>query len=695
MNQEIFNHSIDVNDTLFVNNENFEMRVDGFYCNSSISRNRFQGNLCKLGCVTITGTEKDIEMTDNQFYENTGKYILEFDMNSHTPYTRWVDAQVAYNEFKRNKRLGSGQAHPSSSPTSYTVGVKGVQNITLVRNLFWNPDIDYEMVAAQKSASLENYLDVTQNYWGTASVQESEYQTFIRQRIFDFDDWNNFAIAEYYPYLLYDDFASKESSEGKINIEWDSLGPIGGRIENIVRLTKAHSPYIVHKDLTVMPTASFFIDAGVELQFYPNVGILVLGSLNALGKENDRIKLKPVELNQMTRWKRDVRGPPEHGMARLVGGEHDNEGFIEFYNATERRWSIVCDSNFNLKTAEVTCRSMGMESSNVIILTDTLYDHWVLGYPKMHEQVIEWFWRETFICDGSEANLDQCRYRINYNLYHCMEYRQYVFMRCGEKNLASEFDYWGNIRFSTPEYEHGNIGTGFSTLDYVDIYGAGILHGEKAAAIQAVYRTPYTDHVRITNCASHGYDFIAPKAEFVVQNNEILNNNGYGVGGLVLNGESRDELKSSFKPLNDSVLPYNVYGLVEMCASEKLIQIQDRVLVYFKYNFQTVDCIKVLRSKEPRKQVALRFLQLNLFNDSFYKNAVEMYNGEFFLSELSIGEVTPNSTAYERAIRYSTGENFDTMGIRITASPAHGVYGFIAEVVTLPLSPGWRPDLGE
>ena len=84
----------------------------------------------------------------------------------------------------------------------------------------------------------------------------------------------------------------------------------------------------------------------------------------------------------------------------------------------------------------------------------------------------------------------------------------------------------------------------------MDIYGAGILHAEKNAAVQSVFRTPSTERVRITNCNFHGYDYIAPNDEFHVLYNSIQNNNGYAVGGLVLNGESNyDDVFSSFTPL--------------------------------------------------------------------------------------------------------------------------------------------------
>ncbi len=587
-------------------------RIDGFYCNSSVARNRFQYNKCRIGCITFTGTEKDFDIQDNQVYDNEGKYMMEFYMNSHTPYTRWVDAIVLYNEFKRNKKYETGLRSVSSSPDTYTLGIKGVQNITLNRNLF-NNHLDYELVTGQDSNLLENYLDVTENFWGTDS------QIKIKEKLFDFDDWNNYAIAEYYPYLLLDNFNSPTSTDGKIQPDFDLDRPLGGRIEQSMTLPWKGKPYIVDRDLTIMPKANLYIEPGVELQFYPNIGILVLGSINVRGEHGDRVRFGPIDLGSIAaageigRRKRDTVGmykdvgdhtpiedrpqpgdPGEHGDVRLVGGDQTYEGFIEIYNGTERRWTIVCDPGFNDKTAEVGCRKMGMETSNVIVRRSRYYDHFVLGYPLMHEQVVEWFQRSTYICDGSERDYEQCRYKINSDLLQCMQDREYVFVRCGPRNLAANFEYWGNLRFSTQAYESDDISPGFSTLEYLDIYGCGILHEDKAAAIQSVYRTPTTDNVRITNCAWNGYDFIAPKDEFLVSNNVINNNNGYGVGGLALNGDSNYEVpRSTFRPLVDNRMPHNVFGVVRMCTSEKMIYVRERVLVYFKYNYQTVDCIKV------------------------------------------------------------------------------------------------------
>jgi len=71
-----------------------------------------------------------------------------------------------------------------------------------------------------------------------------------------------------------------------------------------------------------------------------------------------------------------------------------------------------------------------------------------------------------------------------------------------------------------------------------------------------------------------------------------------------------------------------------------------------------------------------------------------MYNGEYFDPRQLIGEITVNSTLRQRRLRYATSPHYDTMGIRVTGSPAFGDFGFIAEIVTLPQSPSGRPDFG-
>ena len=127
MYSELYNHSVEVNDTIFENNQNFEFRIEGFYCNATVARNRFTNNVCKKGCISISGTEKDLEMYDNEVMGNAGVFMTEIYMTRHTPYNRWVDAVFEFNNYKDNVKLGGEDETdvpaPSSSPTSYTLGM--------------------------------------------------------------------------------------------------------------------------------------------------------------------------------------------------------------------------------------------------------------------------------------------------------------------------------------------------------------------------------------------------------------------------------------------------------------------------------------------------------------------------------------------------------------------------------------------
>ena len=138
-------------------------------------------------------------------------------------------------------------------------------------------------------------------------------------------------------------------------------------------------------------------------------------------------------------------------------------------------WRIVSDGLLYVLLCVVCCRTWRIVLSMCCLL-----------------QHVEWFWRQTLICDGSEASLEQCRYRLHYNLEQCMIERRYVFMRCGARNLPTDLDYWGNVRFATPNFESATVMPGYSSLDYVDIYGAGILHGDRVAAVQVSDSSIYT-----------------------------------------------------------------------------------------------------------------------------------------------------------------------------------------------------------
>ena len=618
---DLYNHSFTANGSTFRNNENFQFRLDGFYCNSTVSNNLFENNKCKPGCFIFTGTEKDFEIVDNQFVSNqVHRYVVELNMNSHTAFTQWVDSIVTYNVIQRNIRLNKNKRGSISSPLTYAVGMFGVQNVTVIRNLLGNGDLDVELIAGQLPSELENYLDATYNYWGTSD------EATIRKRIFDFDDWNCFSIAEFYPFLLSSYFGSSAYMGPRSIPIIDLSQPLGGRISEDLYLPKRKQPYLVKSDLTIMPGAKVVVEAGVRMLFYPNIGILSLGSLSMMGNYYEKIFLGPVNHDSndsSSNWYTHTESQAikilhpdvdnEKGyQIKLSSGKEGvhTEGFVEIYNTTEKKWSLVCDDAFNDRTAEVLCRTMGFESSNAIVVRSPFYDIFILGYPKMHEQLIEWYWRETFFCDGREDSLEECRRRINYALPECMVTRRYVYVRCGERNLPNNMEYWGSIRINIPSLESGKMSTEFVRMQWVEMYGAGHLHNRKSAALEGIFRSPDVQHIIIQNSLYNGVEFVAPIDRFSIKHSVIQNNNGYAIGVVNLNGQSTEEVESNFVPLVENRVPYDALGFIRMCTVEKMLYVRDRSLIYYKYDYNVVDCIKILRSKIPRKRIAIRFLQV-------------------------------------------------------------------------------------
>lgn len=53
----------------------------------------------------------------------------------------------------------------------------------------------------------------------------------------------------------------------------------------------------------------------------------------------------------------DTHHPGEEAAIRLAGGDGESNGRVEIFHAGE--WGTVCDSNWGLEDAVVTCRQLG------------------------------------------------------------------------------------------------------------------------------------------------------------------------------------------------------------------------------------------------------------------------------------------------------------------------------------------------
>lgn len=69
---------------------------------------------------------------------------------------------------------------------------------------------------------------------------------------------------------------------------------MSGRLLTSLVLRKREQPYVIRSDLTVMPEVTLTIEPGVVMEFGPRVGMLVLGTLIAKGRKDDKIIMKPI-----------------------------------------------------------------------------------------------------------------------------------------------------------------------------------------------------------------------------------------------------------------------------------------------------------------------------------------------------------------------------------------------------------------
>lgn len=712
---ENFTHSVYLNNNTWRNNKQFGFVIDGHYAGINISKNIFTDNQCKNGLISIKGMEKKMKIDGNRIERNTGKYMVEFYADSQSEILGEVKAKFVYNQIKYNQHSMaiSRTYQMNSHAMTFVVGFSGIQKVNVNRNLFGSNALGYDLVAGIKTAKINNLLDVTENWWGTNQDKQ------IRRRIFDFDDWNNHAVAEFRPYLLEDSFESSLSPSFGLNSTVD-LDNLGGRLMEDLTIESREQPYIITTDITVMPGVTLNINPDVVMEFAADVGILVLGTLHAQGLRGHEIQMRPISkganLESNTIEKRDIshsvqRRQMEQLMVsdsiRLCTGrncsinnslkDQTNEGFLEYYNKTTLQWVPMCDNRFTERNAQVVCRELGFDALNIFFDHDRRIEYHSNSLSRI------WSWPEPLQCKGTENRYEDCPIRLNGQLYghrhECKWDSNFVFIHCGSRNLDSRLDYWGGIRFSNSEFEyslyehrihdihtHETVQRIESVLEFVKITGAGILHGEKSPAVQSIVKNPRINLVHIDKCAHHGINLVSPSDTINLLNNQVHNVLGEGVNAISLTGEGRESEESSFTPLKDLNLPYNLFSMIDICDTSKVITVEERVLVYYKYDNNPVNCVKIFRSVFRVKPFGFRLLQFNLFNHTRTygkRDALSLYDGDIFnVTAPMIGYLEHGSPDEKKLFRTEGAR----LSVKLFANGAPSFHGFIAEVVTLPIS---------
>lgn len=776
-------HTFELDNNSFTKNSLFEFVIDGHFVDLNITRNVFRENKCKFGLMSIKGMEKKMLIRQNMIEYNTCNKVIEFNMHSHADKLGSIPAQFEFNSIRHNRKSSTNSSylslmttfkqskllsrlHPHA--TDYALSLKGVQVLNITRNLFVNPEMRHELVVAIMMDTEEVAINAAENYWGSVLISE------ISEKIFDFDDWNNYAQVEVSPYLTQESFtAASMIAEFREKFQLPTR-PLGGRLANSLTLPYRKEPYLVESDLTILNNARLTIEKGVTLEFMPNVGILVLGELIAAGTRERPIHMRPAlsasEMMPLYQYLFPPKTKPnilqatwndplsfEHnyafkhyqfaypidmGSIRLCKNEICNDGshiyenniedqtlrqevfkssnstwkmdgFLEIFNMTTLQWVPVCDPLFTEHSAKVVCRQLGYTHLSILKRGRR--------YTIEQEQLISIKnWPESVKCEGDESSLSHCELvptgYTNHSTTCFKESNQFVYIYCRDfpenpsndvqnHGLSNEHvHHWSGVHFSCPSPTVGlqdgrdsynminqPLNKFRSRLQYVTIDRAGISHRQRSAALQVLQCNVQLEYVAVTNSAHHGLEVITSHGNQNFHQLRIQNSLGVGLNYLSLAGSSSASRLVPYLPLKHLDISSEVFGLIDICGANKLVQIEDRLLLFYKYSSQPVDCIKIVSSKLNIKHLGIRMLQFDLFNSTSYTfrpDSLRIYDGNIFDrdSRLLVELGTSERHRIERPELKFYQTSDDTMTIRLHASGASALFGFIAEVVTTPVS---------
>lgn len=395
---ENYTHSVYIDSCVWTANRHFGLVIGGHFARVNMTDSLFEDNDGYPGLISLRGMEKEMFILRNRVHRNTGNYMVEFDMDSQSEILGEVSAYFSRNVVRDNGHATRSMLSNPHLTASYAIAMKGVQKVNITDNLLGpNNGMDYELLAGIRTAKLDNFVNVVRNYWGTANLEQ------IRERIFDFDDWNSYAIAKFRPYYLEPTWDGGQSLTGDIVVPPMDVEKLGGRLYHDLVLHQRDRPYVVFTDLTVMPGVILTILPGVELEFNPSVGILVLGVLHAEGHWQLPIRMRPAAQVANFRIARQLNRqyPSSDSHVRLcLEGEcrpGARQGYLELFNGTAQQWVPICDRRFTEQNARVVCRQLGMETFHEF---KSFGRRWEFQYSSLSRIR---YWPEPIQCVGKRS----------------------------------------------------------------------------------------------------------------------------------------------------------------------------------------------------------------------------------------------------------------------------------------------------
>ncbi|XP_019646646.1 PREDICTED: uncharacterized protein LOC109487118 [Branchiostoma belcheri] len=409
-----------------VNNKRFALQASGKMAKFDIVRNLITQNICPYQpVVAFNGEPKYIIFTSNSLSENNARETFSILFEDQSEIGEKSTVLIRDNVFNENfyspsETDGNFQYSQYPDPYSCTLEIGGYQeNFTVIHNLIDNADMNHTLCSRVGTTFPDETIDAKFNWWGTADEQE------IRYEIVDYDDWNDRAPVDYFPYLTGPDVSSQPADPSIRNITM-TTDDIGGRLNGEMHLTKSGSPYTIKKDLTILENASVTVEPGVQIRFYPCIGIFNLGSFAAVGTETEQIEFH------------SEPSATHLYHVRLVNGRYPWEGRVEILY--DNQWGGICYGyGWDSFEANVVCKELGYGAATTSVTTE-------FGRGPA------WFHSNNINCAGDEPSIFNCFRRSPSLTTSCT----LVGIRCNAQTSVSprqrcNSNKWGGIRSNSQQ----------------------------------------------------------------------------------------------------------------------------------------------------------------------------------------------------------------------------------------------------
>ena len=536
----------------------------------SITDNLFTKNDCEgKSVIEAQRIEKKSKFSNNTFVANIADSVVLIQViHSIFPSLQKVEFVLSNNTLFDNSDHNSSRRSTDKDFCAVIIsGILYYKDVIFRYNKFNNSKYPRELCIRVPSISQRDVVNVTHNWWGTAIASE------VRDRISDFDDNYDFAIANDWPFLLSSDDPTLISPTEH---DFKHRGHVlSGRLFESITLRASQSPYHVTADLTILENVSLAIEPGVTVEISPRVSILVAGELQARGT-----LAKPIHFTVREATKTD---DPDSVQVRLVGGGFPWEGLAEVFH--NKSWKTITTAGHlsTLTVRDIICKQLGY------------------GPPASsseHLKKIGQNLNESFLvalhCHGNETFLKECSIiDPEFNSSNCS-----LVVKC-------QVEGWGNVRFTLSR--DVNVSQETSTLEHVQFSLCGNRHGMSVPAIEAVINVPEMRFITIRNCIGGGLRAHFPRSDVYISSSRFIKTGDTGINFLqtkrsivVENSESSENQRGiSFEESSKENVPRVHYGQMFLCGKEKAVLVKNHTLLYFEIPLMvkipaTGTCQKVL-----------------------------------------------------------------------------------------------------